>query len=253
MIQNKKPLRAVILAAGQGKRLGSEQVMLPKVLREVAGRPIIEHILEKLSFLAPEDVCIVTGFCHELVEERLGARYAYSLQKEQLGTGHAVMAAAEFFKDFDGDVLVLYGDMPLIRKDTYERLVAHQQSENCAACLLTCDTGENPPAYGRIIRDGEGRFLDIVEERDCDEAQREITEVNVGVYVFKARPLYESLSHLRSDNAQGEYYLTDVPRILLSRGYPVVPCAFSAADEILGVNTPEDLATCEALLAERNH
>lgn len=238
-------MKAIVLAAGKGKRLQSEKFNLPKVLREANGKPLIGHVLEHIDFIKPEDTVIVVGYMKEKVVENVGDAYKYSVQDEQKGTGHAVACAKDQFVDYDGDVIVLYGDMPLIKKETYQAIV-DKHIESGADCTLLTAVVDDPPAYGRIVRDENGIVKEIVEEKDCTEEQKKITEVNVGIYVFKSKLLFEGLKELKNSNAQNEYYLTDMPMIFLSKGLKVD--TYSVADnsaEIYGVNTVEDLEFCE--------
>jgi bifunctional UDP-N-acetylglucosamine pyrophosphorylase/glucosamine-1-phosphate N-acetyltransferase len=185
-----------------------------------------------------------------MIINALGQSYNFVNQEEQLGTGHAVMVTEDHFKSYNGDILVLYGDMPLISKDTFKNIInAHQKTH--AECTLLTATVDSPPAYGRIIRDSYGRIIDIVEQRDCTADQLNINEVNVGVYVFKSNILYESLKQLSNNNSQNEYYLTDVPKILIREGASVQTYSINEIDEIYGVNTPNDLKHCERVLLKQ--
>ena len=238
-------MKAIVLAAGKGKRLQSEKFNLPKVLREANGKPLIGHVLEHIDFIKPEDTVIVVGYMKEQVMENVGEAYKYSVQDEQKGTGHAVACAKDRFADYDGDVLVLYGDMPLIKKETYQAIV-DKHVESGADCTLLTAVVDDPPAYGRIVRDENGAVKSIVEERDCTDEQKKITEVNVGIYVFKSKLLFEGLKELKNSNAQNEYYLTDMPMIFLSKGLSVETYSVDRnSSEIYGVNTVEDLEFCE--------
>lgn len=237
-------MRAIVLAAGKGKRLHSEQFNLPKVLREANGKPLIGHVLEHIDFIAKNDTVIVVGYMKEKVIEKVGNEYKYSVQDEQKGTGHAVMCAKEQFDGYDGDVLILYGDMPLVKKQTYQAII-DKHIESGADCTLLTAIVDDPPAYGRIIRDEDGGVCGIVEDKDCDALQKQIKEVNVGIYVFKSKLLFESLKELKSNNAQNEYYLTDMPMILLKKGKKIETYSINNSTEMYGVNTQEDLEFCE--------
>ena len=181
-------MKALVLAAGKGTRLMSQEAKLPKVLREANGRPLIGYVLETINFIAPEDTTIVVGYMAEAVQEKLGDKYCYALQAEQKGTGHAVMCAQENFEGYDGDVLILYGDMPLFKKETYEAIVNVHKESGAALTLLTSIV-DDPPAYGRIIRDENEKIVDIVEQKDATEEQRKIKELNVGIYVANCKEL----------------------------------------------------------------
>lgn len=245
------PLSVIVLAAGKGKRLQTEKSDLPKVLREAAGKPLLRWVLDHVSFVLPAQIAIVVGFQADRVKEAMGSAYQYALQTEQLGTGHAVAAAAPMFQDFSGDVLVVYGDMPLVRQETYHKLVTQHQSSQADCTLLTAET-EHVPDYGRIIRDEQGRFAGIVEQRDCTPEQLEISEVNPGIYIFRAEKLFKALEKLNNDNAQGEYYLTDVPLLMLQAGDQVETVMIQDEQQILGVNTLEDLARCNEILLKED-
>lgn len=242
-------MKAIILAAGKGKRLLSETMNMPKVLRLAAGKPLIGHVLENINFIDEKDTVIVAGYKREMVFEQLGDKYTYAVQEEQKGTGHAVMMAKDAFKEYDGDVVVLYGDMPLFKKETYQNLIKTHQ-ESGADCTVLTATTDDKLAYGRIIREN-GNIVDIIEEKDCTPEQKEIKELNVGVYVFKSKVLFDNLDKIKNNNAQGEYYLTDVPKILIGEGKTIATYTTYDKYEILGVNTPEDLELCEKLINER--
>lgn len=236
-------MKAIVLAAGKGKRLQSEKFNQPKVLRCAKGRPLLGYVLENVNFIAPEDTTIVVGYKKEMVYEAIGDAYKFAVQEEQLGTGHAVACAASQFENYDGPVIVLYGDMPMLKRETYQALVQKHIDENAACTFLTAIT-ESPLAYGRIIRE-DGKIVNIVEEKDCTPEQFAIKERNVGVYVFDSKALFENLKLLKNDNAQGEYYLTDVPKLLISAGKTVTAHTIGDTCEIYGVNTMEDLEFCE--------
>ena len=239
-------MKAIILAAGKGKRLLSETMNMPKVLRLAAGKPLIGHVLSNIDFIDDKDIVIVAGYKREMVFETLGDKYVYAVQEEQKGTGHAVMMAKDAFEGYTDDVIVLYGDMPLFKKETYKNLIkAHQQSG--ADCTILTAITDDKLAYGRIIREN-GEVADIVEDKDCTPEQKEIKELNVGVYVFKADVLFSNLDKIKNNNAQGEYYLTDVPKILIGEGKKIASYSTTDSTEILGVNTPEDLELCEKVL-----
>ncbi len=239
-------MKAIILAAGKGKRLLSETMNMPKVLRLAAGKPLIGHVLDNVDFIDDKDIVIVAGYKREMVFDQLGDKYTYAVQEEQKGTGHAVMMAKDAFEGYTGDVIILYGDMPLFKKETYKKLIEVHQKSGADCTILTGTTDEKLP-YGRIIR-VDGEVNDIVEDKDCTPEQKEINELNVGVYVFKADVLFKNLDKIKNNNAQGEYYLTDIPKILIGEGKKIASYTTTDSTEILGVNTPEDLALCEKIL-----
>lgn len=243
-------MKAIVLAAGKGKRLHSEEFNLPKVMREANGKPLIRYALDSIDFIDKKDTVIVVGYMKEKVMENLGDEYLYSVQDEQKGTGHAVNCAKEHFDGYDGNVFISYGDMPLFKKETFKALI-EKHNQTGADCTLLTAIVDNPPAYGRIIRGEDGKICDIVEEKDCTEEQKKITELNVGVYVFKAKLLFEGLKNLKNNNAQGEYYLTDMPKIFVSSGKKVETFSTTDETEMYGVNTLEDLEFCEKQLKLR--
>lgn len=243
---NNKDIMALILAAGQGKRLGSGEAGVPKVMRLAAGRPLISYVLDSLSFIPPEKTVIIVGFMKEQVISAYPS-YSFAVQSEQLGTGHAVAMAKKQLEGFGGAVLVCCGDMPLIKRSTYEALCEHHFSSGSDCTILTGIYGEKKP-YGRIIRAKDGSFLKIVEQKDCNPEEDAVREYNSGVYVFSCKALLASLDRLGNSNAQSEYYLTDVPAIILSDGGKVGLCKRELGDELLGVNTKEDLELIEKLL-----
>ncbi len=246
-----KDIKAVVLAAGKGTRLQTEGVEIPKVMRLAAGKPLLRYVCDALGFIPAKDIVLVVGFLREQVIEAFPA-CSFAVQEQQLGTGHAVACAMDTLKDFEGDVLVCCGDMPLLRRETYRSLVElHREEGN--VCTLLSGTTDEPLPYGRVLRGPDGRFAAIVEEKDCTPEQLSIRELNSGVYLFDAAALRETLGKLRTDNAQGEYYLTDVPALLLAEGKKVGVCCRELGSEILGVNTPEQLALVGELLAAREN
>ena len=239
-------LRAVVLAAGKGTRLHSEREQLPKVMRLAGGRPLLAHVLDALPVRDPARVAIVVGYRKETVMAAFPA-YRFAEQREQKGTGHAVMAAEAFIRAAAGPLLVASGDMPLVSRATYEALAAQHTAEG-NDCTILVGSLPDGGAYGRILRDETGRFRCIREAKDCTDAERQVTEVNSGIYVFDPAKLLAALPQLTTRNAQGEYYLTDVPALLLESGGRVGLCVREMGKEINGVNTPEDLALVESLL-----
>jgi len=233
------PLQVVVLAAGQGKRMHSD---LPKVLHPLAGRPLLSHALDTARLLAPQRLCVVIGQGADQVRERLpDPDVVWAVQSQQLGTGHAVMQALPHL-DKQGTVLVMYGDVPLIASGTLRSLVDAAAEGHLA--LLTQEL-DQPKGYGRIVRNGGGRVVRIVEEKDATEAERAIREVNTGILALPHSSLEKWLGQLRNENAQGEYYLTDVVAAAVADGVPVEVRHPSAAHECLGVNSKVELAALE--------
>src|SRR4051812_26792208 len=232
-------LQVVILAAGQGKRMRSD---LPKVLHPLAGKPLLAHVVDTAASLGPAHMCVVIGHGGERVKEAFQGRpLAWALQAQQLGTGHAVMQALPHVPG-DGIMLVLYGDVPLISAKTLSELVAAASGN--ALTLLTQKLDE-PRGYGRIVRDSAGRVARIVEEKDASDAERRICEVNTGILAAPRRKLEGWLAGLRNENAQGEYYLTDVVAAAVADGTPIEVRHPQSARECLGVNSKAELASLE--------
>ncbi|MCL2126532.1 MAG: NTP transferase domain-containing protein, partial [Oscillospiraceae bacterium] len=223
--------------------------MPPKVMREACGKPLLWYVLDGLSFINKKDVIIVVGYKREAVISAFD-EYIFVEQEEQLGTGHAVLTAETELGGFDGSVLVCCGDMPLIKRDTYMSLVDYHFRQGNDCTLLT-GTSSEPLPFGRVVRDGMGGFVEVVEEKDCSSEQLEIAELNSGVYVFRAGLLLDALRSVERDNAQGEYYLTDVPAIMRGGGAKVGLLMRDLGEEIIGVNTPEQLARVEEVLRAR--
>lgn len=242
-------VKAVVLAAGKGTRLHTEGCDLPKVLREANGQPLLHYVLEALDFLPKDNTIIVVGYERQQVMERF-PDYPFAVQAEQKGTGHAVQCARAQLRNFDGTVLVCCGDMPLIQKETYEALLREHEKNDCPCTFLTGTCDQNLP-YGRILRDENGGFLRVVEDKDCTPEQKAIRELNAGVYAFDCRELLACLELLKNDNAQGEYYLTDVPELMRQRGGKIGLCCVELGEQIIGVNTVEQLRQVEEYLQKR--
>ena len=248
-----RPLHIVILAAGKGTRMRSD---LSKVLHRLAGRPLIEHVLDAAGCVHPASVTVVVGHQAEAVTRALGGRYGSVVQEPQLGTGHALLQTESALANAAGDVLLLSGDVPLLRGETLEALVETHRKAGAAATVLTASIAD-PAGYGRIVREN-GRIARIVEHRDASEAERRIDEINSGVYVFDLAPLFGALRQIGSSNAQGEYYLPDLVGLYRSQGKTVETMKLPDANEIRGVNSRAELAelsrdmrrrTCDALMA----
>jgi len=238
-------LIAVVLAAGKGTRMKSE---LPKVLVPVLNRPMIEYLLDSLQAAGVGKVIVVVGYRAADVQATLAhrANLVFVEQTEQLGTGHAVMTArAELAKHPQAAVLVVAGDSPMTRADSLQTLLAKFQ-ELRPACLLGTARRDNPTGLGRIVRDARGGFVGIVEEKDASPEQQAITEVNMSAYLFQSAELVNALAQLGNSNAQKEYYLTDVPGIMLKRGLKVLALDVLQPSESLSINTPEELKIVEA-------
>jgi bifunctional UDP-N-acetylglucosamine pyrophosphorylase/glucosamine-1-phosphate N-acetyltransferase len=240
------PLSVVILAAGQGKRMKSD---LPKVLQPVAGRPLLEHVIDTARTLAPDDIHVVYGHGGERVREAVASEgITWVLQHEQLGTGHALQQAMPGVPD-DHLVLVLFGDVPLVQAATMKRLV--DASADGAALGVLSVRMKDPTGYGRIVRDRAGTVARIVEHKDANQKERALDEVNTGLMAASAQRMREWLAQLRNDNAQGEYYLTDVVVMAAKAGLKVNAILADSEDEVLGVNDKVQLAEVEGVYRRR--
>lgn len=242
-------VKAVILAAGKGTRMHSE---LPKVIHKALGKAMVQYSIEAAmeAGVTAQDVCLVVGHKAEMVKEVVGNQVTYVLQKEQLGTGHAVKCANDFIGE-EGITMVLCGDTPLITGKTLKRLVDTHIEEGNAITVLTAKV-DDPTGYGRIIKDSWGKFVKIVEQKDATLEEQRVDEINSGMYIFDSAVLSKALSMLTNENAQGEYYLTDTIEIVKSEGLgEVATLVVEDVNEIKGVNSPEQLKEAEELLKNR--
>jgi bifunctional UDP-N-acetylglucosamine pyrophosphorylase / glucosamine-1-phosphate N-acetyltransferase len=243
-------LHIVLLAAGKGTRMRSA---LPKVLHQACGLPLIEHVLRAADSLNPTSTIVVVGHEAELVREQLGSRRSLTVvvQEPQLGTGHALRQAETPLAGRHGTVVVLSGDVPLLRPDTLARLVQTHIDHGAAATVLTAIVG-NPAGYGRIVRH-DGLISSIVEQRDATAELADIREINSGIYAFDLDLLFDALRSIGPENAQGEYYLPDLVRIYRARGLTVETVALADPTETLGVNSRRELAVVSAHLRDRKN
>ncbi len=242
-------LAIIIMAAGKGTRMQSE---LPKVLHQANGRPILDYVLDTASSLDPAKTLLIVGHQADLVKAA-AARYRVStaLQEPQLGTGHAVMQAEALLGDFEGEILILSGDAPLVKAETLHKLIAFHRSKNGAATVLTAEL-EDSTGYGRVIRNNDSEsVLKIVEQKDASQEELAVREINSGIYLFNAQLLFQALREVNTNNAQKEYYLTDVFEICFRNGKSVYAVKTENAEEILGINTPEQLMEAERLLLQK--
>lgn len=237
----------LVLAAGHGKRMKST---LPKVLHQVAGIPMIDHVVGLLVRSGASRTIVVVGHGGELVEEHLAGRADIVWQKEQLGTGHAVLAAGPAFNSYDGNIVVVPGDVPLLTREAIEQLVSEHSNSERGATILTMHV-DDPTGYGRIVRDSQGNVSAIVEQRDATEEIRAVREVNTGVFCFDKNKLFDALPHLSDQNKQGEYYLTDVIKIMISQGLSVGAVVLRDASEGLGINSRVNLSEAELIMRDR--
>jgi bifunctional UDP-N-acetylglucosamine pyrophosphorylase/glucosamine-1-phosphate N-acetyltransferase len=250
-----KPLNVLILAAGLGTRMRSD---MAKVLHRLDGRPLINHVCQTASALGPRKIYVVIGHQADevknaVLQEMPADSVEFFVQQQQLGTGDAVNAARNYLQHDDSTLLVLSGDVPMIRPETLARLVQVHQGHRGkgAVCTLLTVKLTDPSGYGRVVRDEGGLFEKIVEQRDATEEEKAISEINAGIYAFETVKLFEALSQVSNDNAQGEYYLTDVPGLLEVEGADVAIYQHGDPQEVEGVNNRVQLADLERILSRR--
>lgn len=241
-------LNAIIMAAGKGTRMHSD---LPKCIHRVAGEPMVHHVIKAAKEAGAFDCCVVIGYKGNEVKNAIYDVVDFAEQEEQLGTGHAVMCAEKFLTG-SGDTLILCGDTPLITGATLTELVEKHKRESNGVTVLSAILPD-ATGYGRIIRDAVGTFTKIVEQKDATEEEKAVTEINSGMYVFNTEALKASLALLQSDNAAGEYYLTDTIAFIKRAGLKVaaMPLSGDRINEIRGVNTLEQLAEAEEIMLAR--
>jgi len=238
---------AIILAAGEGKRMKSNT---PKVLHKVCGKEMINHVIDNIRKSGVEEVSVVIGKGADKVRKGTESRNIfYSVQEEQLGTGHAVMCAEEFLKGKKGSVAIFVGDGPLITEETVTKLTKYHEEQKCSATILTSIMSD-PLKYGRIIRNSQGEVEKIVEFKDCNEEEVKVNEINSGMYCFDIDTLLNTLGKLNNNNNQGEYYLTDVIEILKNEGKKVGAIAVDV-EEITAVNSKAELSVANDIMRSR--
>lgn len=241
-----KSTKTVILAAGHGTRMVSEK---PKVLHEVGGKAMLNYVISASEAAGADDIAVIVGYKADIVKAALPENLTAIEQKEQLGTGHAVLQAQPFFENFNGNVLVLVGDAPLVRKETLEELVKAHEDGGFSATVLTA-VFDDPTGYGRIVKKGD-ELIKIVEHKDATEEERNIKEINSGMYCFDAQALKAALQAINSDNVQGEYYLTDTIEILRGMGKKVGSYPTPDVDDIAAVNSKVQLAEIGKIMRRR--
>ncbi|HET8773514.1 MAG TPA: bifunctional UDP-N-acetylglucosamine diphosphorylase/glucosamine-1-phosphate N-acetyltransferase GlmU [Thermoanaerobaculia bacterium] len=239
-------LEVVILAAGLGTRMKSGTI---KILHHAAGRPIIDYVLDLAADLSPNPPVMIVGYQRDQVQKSVGSRARFAVQEEQKGTGHAVLQAAEHV-DPNRRVMILSGDVPLTRVETLRRLLDEHERSGNALTLLTMKPAD-PALYGRIVRDASGAVQRIVEVKDASEDEKRIGEVNAGIYVFNGEHLFENLRNLKPENAQKEYYLTDLLQVIRNAGHRVGAVVADDPAEALGVNSRAELAQVENEIQRR--
>jgi bifunctional UDP-N-acetylglucosamine pyrophosphorylase/glucosamine-1-phosphate N-acetyltransferase len=244
-----KPLNSVILAAGDGTRLNSKR---PKVLHEVCGHSLLHYVLKVAAEAAADRHVVVIGYEGQQIRDSFGNRndVVFAEQVERLGTGHAVRMAEPVFAGYQGDILILAGDTPLLTAPTLRRLVDWHRHQDAAVTILTTEMPE-PRGYGRILRYEDNRVQGIVEEKDANRYERGIREINTGSYCFDAGALFDALGKITQQNVQNEYYLTDCVRILADEGRRVEAAIIEDYTEAIGVNTRVQLAEAERILRQR--
>lgn len=238
---------AVVLAAGVGSRMKSS---LYKVLHPVCGKPMVQHVVDQLHKSQLDEIVTIVGHGAESVQEQLGDQTAYAVQGEQLGTGHAVQMASSQLEGKQGTTVVVCGDTPLLTSETISQLMNQHEQEQAKVTVLTT-TVENPTGYGRIIRNEQGHVEKIVEEKDANETEQAVREINTGTYCFDNELLFDALKQVSNNNAQGEYYLPDVLEIANNRGEKVAAFQTNNVNETVGVNDRIALSKAEKLLKDR--
>ncbi len=247
ILDNEEYVITIIMAAGKGTRMKSNK---SKLVHKIYGKELVKRVAELAYKIGSDDVVAVVGHMREQVQEVLGDSVKYAYQDELLGTGHAVMQAAPFLEGKKGKVVVLYGDVPIIRPETLKKLIEKSVTSKEYATLLTA-IYENPTGYGRIIRDEGGSVEEIVEEKDANSYQKKIKEINSGIYCFDIEELLKALKFIKPNNAQGEYYLTDVIKIMNDKGLKTGAVIVEDNTEILGVNDRAQLELLTRVLRMR--
>lgn len=248
MMEQKKEERdllCLVLAAGKGTRMKSDQA---KVLHSLCGRPLLAYVVDAARRIGAARTVIIIGHQADQVRESVrGGDLVFAEQREQLGTGHAVRVAGEHFRDWKGPILILCGDVPLLKTETLELLLREHRASGATVTVLTTLL-EDPGSYGRVIKGEDGAVLRIVEARDASEEERRVREINAGIYCVGGGFLAEAVGEIRNENAQKEYYLTDIVEIARGRGLRVRSVVAGFPPEVMGINTPEDLGEAERLV-----
>lgn len=252
---------AIILAAGKGTRMNDgKESQIPKVMYEIAGKPIINWSVKLIRESGIHKIVLVVGYKKELISEYFGCNQGdlacqnieFAVQEEQLGTGHAAASARNVIEGKAESIIVFYGDNPLYKPETVKKLIEMYETEKPTIAMLTVHF-DNPEfwAFGRIIKDANGHVIDIVEQKDCDAEQLKIEECNPGFYIFDAAWFWDNVSKIQTNNAQHEYYLTDIVRIAASQGKKVIATPVSEIGEALGINNPEQQKKAEEIILRR--
>lgn len=245
LVKERVSFKFIILAAGKGTRMKSSRA---KVLHEIMGRPMLAYVLDTAERLESSGIYVIVGYQSKAVQEVFCDRQVkFVLQQEQLGTGHAVLCVAGELSGYSGDVVILCGDVPFLKPETVRGLIEQHIARKAALSVLTTIADE-PGYYGRVIKDGKGNILRIVEDKDATPDEKLICEVNTGIYCAKFPALIGALRRAERDNAQGEYYLTDAVRLLREMGHRVISVITGRRDEVMGVNSKAELARAEEMM-----
>ena len=253
MNEANKNLKVVILAAGRGERLNSEEAQIPKHMREVLGKPLLYYVLKSVDFVDKKDIILIVKYLKEIIMDSF-PEYTFLTQGEHLGygTGAAVRYTEQIIGENTKDILVLSGDMPLVTKETILNIINEHKNNKNDCTILSCEVNEIM-ALGRIVRDKNKNFCGIIENRDCNEEQRQnIKEYNTNVMIFNSKKYFEQAANLTNNNKSNEYYLTDVPGLFLEKGYKVGVYKSKNANEIHGVNSIEELKLVESILTSNS-
>ena len=245
------PLQTLILAAGKGTRMGSD---LPKVLHTIHGRPLLDYVIDAALKIRSENVIVIIGHQADLVRETFAGRnLIFVEQLEQLGTGHAVLQARHVLSHYQGNILILCGDVPLLSAEILQQFIAEHVSSHASLSVLTTLL-DDPQGYGRVVKkEGTQKIVRIVEERDAAPEERLIKEINTGIYLVECSFLLDAVSRITNTNKQKEYYLTDIVEIANGDGLSVHACLTADAQSVMGINTPEDLQRAEFYHRPENH
>ncbi len=252
MMHTDLSLSIIILAAGKGKRMNNPA--LAKVMASLSDRPLIDYVLETVQNFITHNIFVVVGYQKDSVIEFVSSKNIKNLhfveQKEQLGTGHAVAQVEPYLNGWQGNILILAGDVPMISFTTLKEFLQKHNNSSADLSVLTSRIS-NPFGYGRIIRNSDNSFRKIVEEKDADENQKKVNEINSGVYIVKSDFLFEALKELKNDNNQKEYYLTDIVEIFRQKQRKVEAFPIADSDEIFGINSQQDLFQAEKILKSK--
>ncbi len=245
-----KNISVLVLAAGLGTRMKSSRA---KVLHEVLSKPMVLHVMDTVKTLDLDQTYVVVGHQREKVAELVNEYQAKCIiQEEQLGTGHAVLSAEKELHSIGGTVLILSGDVPLIRVETLQAMLAGHIRNKPVLTLMTT-TLDDPANYGRIMRNSQGKLLEIIEEKDATDEQKKISEINAGIYCVEVEFLFDALKKVTTDNKQGEMYLTDIVKIAINAGLQVDIFSVASSEEVLGINSRNELAEANKFLQQKEN